>query len=358
MSKVNTMLKENYDLKNELESMVLRIKENEAKHHGFKIVQFSMLLSDSLEEIDNKPLKYIEDIFDIDKAVLFIRHGSFSFARDYKRLGSRIIMIDNEAIEYTFLDMDIRSGSDKASIHKEFHLMPEDKDYSYVLIPITDDEGAAGALGFYSRDKKRFSSAQNFDFVQEFALIASISLKRLENSYLLEKQANTDYLTGLPNKFVLDTTGQTYFDAFKTKNMPFAFFMIDLNNFKYINDHYGHLEGDRVLRIVAHSLSSVTNVDDTFGRFGGDEFYLFTHRTGREDLENFVKRLKDSVKGFRYDKDDNYCVSFSCGIVLVDDDKYKSFEDIFKLSDERLYDAKSKASKEKALCIESVIVGI
>lgn len=358
MSKVNTMLKENYDLKNELESMVLRIKENEAKHHGFKVVQFSMLLSDSLEEIDNKPLKYIEDIFDIDRAVLFIKKGSFSFARDYERLGSRIIITDDEAIKYTFLDMDIRSGSDKASIHKDFHLLPNDKDYSYVLIPITDDNGAAGALGFYSRDKKRFSSSQNFDFVQEFALIASISLKRLENSYLLEKQANTDYMTGLPNKFVLDVTGQSYFDEFKTNNMPFAFFMIDLNNFKYINDHYGHLEGDRVLRIVAHTMSSVTSVDDTFGRFGGDEFYLLTRRTDKKELETFVKRLKESVKGFHYDKDDNYCVSFSCGIVLVDDNKFESFEEIFKLSDERLYEAKSKAGKEKALCIESVIVGI
>ena len=55
MSNISNLLKENYDLKNELESMVMRVKENEAKHNGFKVIQFSMLLSDNLDEISNKP---------------------------------------------------------------------------------------------------------------------------------------------------------------------------------------------------------------------------------------------------------------------------------------------------------------
>ena len=62
MSNISNLLKENYDLKNELESMVMRVKENEAKHNGFKVVQFSMLLSDNLEEIDSKPMHYIMQI--------------------------------------------------------------------------------------------------------------------------------------------------------------------------------------------------------------------------------------------------------------------------------------------------------
>ena len=58
MSNVSTLLKENYDLKNELESMVMRVKENEAKHNGFKVVQFSMLLSDNLDEISESIKNY------------------------------------------------------------------------------------------------------------------------------------------------------------------------------------------------------------------------------------------------------------------------------------------------------------
>ena len=83
MSNVSTLLKENYDLKNELESMVMRVKENEAKHNGFKVVQFSMLLSDNLDEIDNKPMRYIEEIFDIERAVLFIKKDAMAIAQNY-----------------------------------------------------------------------------------------------------------------------------------------------------------------------------------------------------------------------------------------------------------------------------------
>ncbi|MDE7169546.1 MAG: GGDEF domain-containing protein, partial [Mucispirillum sp.] len=104
MSKLNTLLKENYDLKNELESMVLRVKENEVKHQGFKTVQYSMLLSDNLNEISDKPMRYIEEIFDIDKTALFIRRGAFAVAEQSQSLGSRVLTAADDAFKYTFLE--------------------------------------------------------------------------------------------------------------------------------------------------------------------------------------------------------------------------------------------------------------
>ena len=79
-------------------------------------------------------------------------------------------------------------------------------------MPVTDNGRIVAALGFYSSDKNRFSSDNNYDFVEEFALIASIALKKLDNAFLLEMQANTDYLTSLPNKFIFDLTGKSSFE--------------------------------------------------------------------------------------------------------------------------------------------------
>lgn len=138
MSNISNLLKENYDLKNELESMVMRVKENEAKHNGFKVVQFSMLLSDNLEEIDSKPMHYIEEIFDIERAVLFIKKDSMAVVQNYANKGVRVRVIESDAFLYTFLGSDTRSGTDKSVIHKDFQLMPSDENYSYVLAPITD----------------------------------------------------------------------------------------------------------------------------------------------------------------------------------------------------------------------------
>lgn len=358
MSNISNLLKENYDLKNELESMVMRVKENEAKHNGFKVIQFSMLLSDNLDEISNKPIKYIEEIFDIERAVLFIRKDSLAVAQNYESVGSRVRIISHEAFTYTFLDDEVRSGTDKAVIHKEFQLMPQDIEYSYVLVPITDNGRMVAALGFYSSDKNRFTKEYNFDFVEEFALIASIALRKLDNAFLLEMQANTDYLTGLPNKFIFDLTGNNSFKEYKENGRSFTFIMFDLNNYKYINDELGHLAGDEILKIIARNMRECIGDYDILGRFGGDEFYLFTETIDKDKLNDLAKRLIKSVEETEYNDNINVKNGFCAGVVIVKAGNFNSFEDIVRLADSRLYGAKGKIKRENGLAVESMVMGI
>ena len=358
MSNISNLLKENYDLKNELESMVMRVKENEAKHNGFKVIQFSMLLSDNLDEISNKPIKYIEEIFDIERAVLFIRKDALAVAQNFESKGSRVQIVNNEAFSYTFLDDDVRSGTDKSVIHKDFQLMPHDSDYSYVLVPITDNGRIVAALGFYSSDKNRFTKEYNFDFVEEFALIASIALKKLDNAFLLEMQANTDYLTGLPNKFIFDLTGNNSFREYKENGRSFTFFMFDLNNYKYINDELGHLAGDEILKLIARNMQNCIGDYDILGRFGGDEFYLFTETTDKKELNTLIDNLIKAVEETTFIEDFNIKFGFCAGAVIVKEGEFNSFEDIVRLADDRLYKAKNMIKRENGLSLESKVMGI
>lgn len=358
MSNISNLLKENYDLKNELESMVMRVKENEAKHNGFKVIQFSMLLSDNLDEISNKPIKYIEEIFDIERAVLFIRKDALAVAQNFESKGSRVQIVNNEAFSYTFLDDDVRSGTDKSVIHKDFQLMPHDSDYSYVLVPITDNGRIVAALGFYSSDKNRFTKEYNFDFVEEFALIASIALKKLDNAFLLEMQANTDYLTGLPNKFIFDLTGNNSFREYKENGRSFTFFMFDLNNYKYINDELGHLAGDEILKLIARNMRNCISDYDILGRFGGDEFYLFTETTDKKELNILIDNLIKAVEETTFIEDFNIKFGFCAGAVIVKEGEFNSFEDIVRLADDRLYKAKNMIKRENELSLESKVMGI
>lgn len=358
MSNISNLLKENYDLKNELESMVMRVKENEAKHNGFKVIQFSMLLSDNLDEISNKPIKYIEEIFDIERAVLFIRKDALAVAQNFESKGSRVQIVNNEAFSYTFLDDDVRSGTDKSVIHKDFQLMPHDSDYSYVLVPITDNGRIVAALGFYSSDKNRFTKEYNFDFVEEFALIASIALKKLDNAFLLEMQANTDYLTGLPNKFIFDLTGNNSFREYKENGRSFTFFMFDLNNYKYINDELGHLAGDEILKLIARNMRNCIGDYVILGRFGGDEFYLFTETTDKKELNTLIDNLIKAVEETTFIEDFNIKFGFCAGAVIVKEGEFNSFEDIVRLADDRLYKAKNMIKRENGLSLESKVMGI
>ena len=336
----------------------MRVKENEAKHNGFKVIQFSMLLSDNLDEISNKPIKYIEEIFDIERAVLFIRKDALAVAQNFESKGSRVQIVNNEAFSYTFLDDDVRSGTDKSVIHKDFQLMPHDSDYSYVLVPITDNGRIVAALGFYSSDKNRFTKEYNFDFVEEFALIASIALKKLDNAFLLEMQANTDYLTGLPNKFIFDLTGNNSFREYKENGRSFTFFMFDLNNYKYINDELGHLAGDEILKLIARNMRNCIGDYDILGRFGGDEFYLFTETTDKKELNTLIDNLIKAVEETTFIEDFNIKFGFCAGAVIVKEGEFNSFEDIVRLADDRLYKAKNMIKRENGLSLESKVMGI
>lgn len=358
MSKLNTLLKENYDLKNELESMVLRVKENEVKHQGFKTVQYSMLLSDNLNEISDKPMRYIEEIFDIDKTALFIRRGAFAVAEQSQSVGSRVLTAADDAFKYTFLENNMKCGNDKTVIHKDFRLFPSDKEFSYILMPVMKNGGIAGALGFYSSDINRFKIGQNFDFVREFAVIAAIALKNLDNAFLLEMQAHTDYLTGLPNKFILDITGRVLFKNLIEDNAGFSFAMIDINNYKSINDTLGHIEGDEVLKVFARAMRRSIGDTDILGRFGGDEFYFFSREHNAGVLEAVLRNMADSMAAVDEPAVQNIPRGICCGFVTLNNpDEFESFEEAVRLADNRLREAKKICGKNGDYYMESSFCG-
>ncbi|MBQ9021986.1 MAG: GGDEF domain-containing protein [Eggerthellaceae bacterium] len=92
--------------------------------------------------------------------------------------------------------------------------------------------------------------------------------------YLKDSRISTDGLTGLNNRRRTDTYLEASIEHTSPEN-PVTLFMIDIDKFKQINDNYGHLEGDRALRLVAETLRRVCNQLDAFaGRWGGDEFVI------------------------------------------------------------------------------------
>ncbi|MCD8492441.1 MAG: hypothetical protein LRY51_11375 [Geovibrio sp.] len=90
MGRLDTVIKENRDLKDELEKLITLVRENEAKHGGFRIVEYAFLLSNSLAEITEKPLSYLAEIFDIDRAVLFLNSDALDLSAGRTNLADKI----------------------------------------------------------------------------------------------------------------------------------------------------------------------------------------------------------------------------------------------------------------------------
>ena len=116
--------------------------------------------------------------------------------------------------------------------------------------------------------------------------VASIAIDR-------EKQAQTDSLTGLPNRNVLSS--RTVGSLEESGDAPTALLLVDLDRFKEVNDTLGHHAGDRFLQVIARRLASAVRPTDTVVRLGGDEFALLLPGTDAAGAEDTARRLLESV---------------------------------------------------------------
>ena len=110
----------------------------------------------------------------------------------------------------------------------------------------------------------------------------------------LEEMANEDMLTGIMNRrhFMNSVTAQ--FERIKRQNGNAYLIMFDLDHFKNVNDTYGHLAGDEVLKSVAERVKEVIRAYDLFGRYGGEEFIIFAEISS-EEIEFFSERIRKSL---------------------------------------------------------------
>lgn len=117
----------------------------------------------------------------------------------------------------------------------------------------------------------------------------------------LESFALTDVLTGIPNRrCVLDRLEQEFSAAARDKS-ELAVLMVDIDHFKRVNDTLGHAEGDRVLREVAQALRRNSRLEDTVGRFGGEEFLVVCPGLGMAAGAALAERLREAVEHAKLD---------------------------------------------------------
>ena len=118
-----------------------------------------------------------------------------------------------------------------------------------------------------------------------------------------------------------------------------TFFILDIDNFKIINDTCGHLVGDQVIMKVAANLQNNLREEDLVGRIGGDEFCMYlNHISCIEDIEKNALRIIDNIRNLNISKLQKQ-LTVSMGICIVDTEK--DFEDIFMKADHALYEAKA-----------------
>lgn len=160
-----------------------------------------------------------------------------------------------------------------------------------------------------------------------------------EANATISYQASTDELTGLYNRRFFDESLNKSIFASRRHLFPVSLIMIDLDNFKIVNDKYGHSTGDRVLKKFADILRSVARTEDVFARWGGEEFISLLPHTTCVGATDLAERLRKTVES-ECVLVTSLLITASFGVVELkpDDDA----ESLIKRADKAMYRAKDE----------------
>ena len=157
-------------------------------------------------------------------------------------------------------------------------------------------------------------------------------VRSLSDRIYIEKERDLDSLTKTQTRQAAVAMIHSCLD----RGAGGAFFMIDIDNFKGINDTFGHLRGDEVLRRFARCVERNVRRSDIVGRFGGDEFIVYLPFLGVDEAAFVAGRILESVRDeFRQEK-----ISISCSIGISIVRPYESFDAFFSRADAAVYEAK------------------
>ena len=156
----------------------------------------------------------------------------------------------------------------------------------------------------------------------------------------LLKRANTDSLTGVLNRGAFCEQGERVMHYFERKKEPVSFLIFDIDDFKKVNDSYGHYIGDTALKEIVGMVQAGLRKYDFLGRYGGDEFSVLLPGADERTSDLVVERIRHMVEEKALYEHAKIKISVCIGIATVVPKKDSTIEKLYRMADDALYDAK------------------
>jgi diguanylate cyclase (GGDEF)-like protein/putative nucleotidyltransferase with HDIG domain len=216
---------------------------------------------------------------------------------------------------------------------------------SALAVPLSGVNGMLGVMALYRAERDAFSK-ENLRILLAISPKVALAIEHALTHRLLETSITTDYLTNLPNARSLFLSLDNEVSRAHRAGTSLAVVVCDLDGFKMVNDRFGHMAGNKVLRLIANGLREQCGLSEYVARMGGDEFVILIPGGDDEELEIKIDRLRSVARMAGDSTPEPSPLSMSVGVAIYPDDG-KDAEDLLAEADRRMY--KSKRLRKKGI---------
>lgn len=340
---------------NDIEEILERVKRNEEIERKFFEVEVRILSILNFQDLFENLLMEIRKTFDIPYVWLSLMQENH-VAHLLKQLGTsgmldkKLNIIEPEAFRSL-----IGSGTRPVLINGDltpyYKLFPDHEKYlvrSLALIPLRQEADIIGSLNCGDYAPERYHPGMDVSLLERLSVILSICISNVAAHEKIRLAGSSDPLTGLTNRQVMELILRREFNRALRYETPLAVSFLDLDDFKSLNDRYGHDVGDTVLKYVGTQLVRMSRESDIVTRFAGDEFVIILPGNKRDEAHQMMNRLNQYLsKNLPVHDGERVRLSVSFGIAHIQDAGVQDSSSLLKRAEERLYEAKRKKKKSE-----------
>jgi two-component system cell cycle response regulator len=212
---------------------------------------------------------------------------------------------------------------------------------SCVVVPMEFRDTVIGSINLGAASTTRYTDDMAPDLLEDLAQTAALCLDNVITHERNEKLATTDALTKIHNRRYFYETATRTIDLANRHGDWVSCIYIDLNNFKHINDTYGHTMGDLALQKMVHYIQNRIRKTDLFARLGGDEFSVILPRIGQTEAQRLAEALRRGVAKISF-KDEGPAelkLSAAFGVASIKGGRAR-LDDLINRADEAMYSDK------------------
>lgn len=284
---------------------------------------YMLCLCENWDNIEYDDNDYLKDGYSENMAIKMIRHKQEFFSVDIpfksaEIFPEKLMELSAEPSTYFFLPMHFK-----------------DRCFGYSIFKFNDVRRSLSTL--YAMWCRNINIS--LEFLRVRTKLMSINQRIFINSI-------RDTLTGIYNHKGFKRLSESIFKTAKSENQKLLVIVADLDMLKYINDNFGHVEGDNAITVAANVLNKCCQNNEICARIGGDEYTIVGTFDYTDDIiDGYIRYINDYFERYNASSGKPYQVGASLGVFCGVPDKDMEFQDCFKIADKRMYQNKFERKK-------------